>query len=230
MQLEKNNVHLWIQNINELTPSNIFELEKYLSLLEKKRRSRFLYVADQKRFAVAYGMLRKILGDYLNQMPESFDFQTTAHGKPYLKNYPIEFNLSHSGDFVVWAFSTCAVGIDVEYMNRKVEILELAKRFFAPEEYRTLKQLPAASQQKAFYQCWTRKEAFIKASGEGLSYPLNDFTVTLEPNAFGNCLSAVRGQAALASNWFLTAFNLSDDYEGAVAVKCSTPQIQVLSL
>jgi len=230
MQLNANDIHIWTQNIHELTSQVFIELENYLSSSEKTRASRFLHEADRKRFAIAYGMLRKILGDHFQIDPKSFTFQTTEHEKPYLESHQIEFNLSHSGDFVVWAFSLHPVGIDVEYMNRKVEILDLAKRFFAQEEYEVIQKLPKLEQQGAFYRCWTRKEAFIKASGEGLSYPLSEFVVELAANLRSNCLKSIHGCESLASDWFLTAFDLPDDYEGAVAIKNPTVQLHILSL
>src|SRR5262249_28909765 len=137
---------------------------------------------DREQFIAAHALLRRVLAQCLNCAPGDVTFGVTANGKPYLTGSAIDlrFNLSHSGERSMIALAAGRdVGIDVE-QERSVEVLGIAKRFFAPGEAAVLHTRSPAEQQIAFFRCWTRKEAFIKALGEGLGYPLDAFEVELD--------------------------------------------------
>jgi 4'-phosphopantetheinyl transferase len=131
------------------------------------------------------GALRHILAGYLGCAPAEIGFSYTAYGKPFLRNeekHGLRFNLSHSEDQALLAVTRGrVVGVDIEQIRPDFATEEIAKRFFSEREWKELRGLPAAERTTAFFRCWTRKEAFIKAVGEGLSFPLDAFAVSLAP-------------------------------------------------
>jgi len=151
-----------------------------LSSDEWGRAMRFVDARDRERFAKARWSLRNILARYLTISPENIVFSYGTHGKPSLKNSAVQFNLSHAGDYGLLAIARDAVGVDIEIVRTNRDFLALAERFFAPQEYAALLALPAKKRMSAFYRCWTRKEAFIKATGDGLSLSLAKFEVIID--------------------------------------------------
>jgi 4'-phosphopantetheinyl transferase len=152
-----------------------------LDASEQHRAARFLFDRDRRRFIATHVHLRTVLGRVLGQPARSLRFESSTHGKPHLVDAPIDarFNLSHSGERALIAIALRReVGVDIE-TTHWAETLELASRFFAPRETATLRALPSNQRQAAFLRCWTRKEAFIKATGDGLSFPLDRFEVSL---------------------------------------------------
>lgn len=157
-----------------------------LSPAEQARADRFLRALHGTRFAAGRAILRRILAAYLDRDPASLTFDYGDHGKPRLgaawDGMALAFNASHSGDAGACAVARDgAVGVDLEEMRENREFLKIARRYFAPDEVRQLTALPADEQHAAFYQCWTAKEALIKAWGRGLSTPLDRFTVQVAP-------------------------------------------------
>jgi 4'-phosphopantetheinyl transferase len=180
--LQENDIHVWRF---ETQPSD-FRYDKMFGLLsakEKKRALCYKFEKDRREFVMAHGALRMLLGGYLHRPPRQIIFSENEYGKPALINGKrIVFNVSHSHGLVLLAFAkNCAVGIDVERIE-KLRYGSVAERFFARREVETLFSLPEGDQLQAFYLCWTRKEALVKAVGEGLSYPLDDFVVSNTPN------------------------------------------------
>ena len=194
-----------------------------LSLDERVKAERFRFERHRRRFVVARGVLRQLLGSYLAIAPEVVAFTYSDHGKPALDSrhnqFDLQFNMSHSHETAVYAFCVgVPVGIDVEWVQRPLtDAKQIVNRFFSPREAAEWQSLPAEFQMEAFFNGWTRKEAFIKAVGEGLSFPLNEFDVTLRPDepAF---IRQIRGSVEAAANWTLTSFVLDGGYVGATAV------------
>jgi 4'-phosphopantetheinyl transferase len=156
-------------------------LRNLLAEDEWRRADRFVNESDRRRFVAAHGLARIILGRCVDRPPQSLHFAVASRGKPRLEDQavPLRFNLSHAGGRALLAISRDReVGVDIERV-RAIEVLELATRFFASGERAALCSLPSDQQQAAFFRCWTRKESFIKALGDGLSFPLDGFEVSL---------------------------------------------------
>jgi 4'-phosphopantetheinyl transferase len=177
-------VHVWRAGLDQ--PSRIESLRDTLAPDERARAERFHFQSDREHFIVARGTLRAILGFYLKRAPESLSLRYSSHGKPFLAlesgEVPIHFNMSHSHGMALYAVAyRREVGVDLELIRRGLEEEQIAERFFSRQEISTLRMLPAALRRYAFFLCWTRKEAYIKARGEGLSLPLDQFDVSLTP-------------------------------------------------
>ncbi len=155
---------------------------RLLTIIEKERADRFHFSKDRNQFLTARIYLKRLIGQLLKVEPGTLELAKTTFGKLYLPDYPsLNFNLTHSTGVVLYAFAlNQEVGVDVEAISRQVHAKELAQRFFAPQEVSRLMQLSGAELQRAFFRVWTRKEAFIKAEGSGLSFPLQDFSVPVE--------------------------------------------------
>src|SRR5882724_506538 len=153
-------------------------LAQYLCASERERAARFHFRADYDRYVSARAVLRLQLGDFLECDPKSLLFQYTSHGKPFIEQRGIEFNLSHSGDWVLFAFTSSAeVGVDIEHIRPMPNMRDVAQQNFAASEFASWEATPEQDRTEAFYRCWTRKESFIKAISEGLSCPLDSFEV-----------------------------------------------------
>jgi 4'-phosphopantetheinyl transferase len=178
-------------------------------------------------------VLRDILGRYLKLPPESLQFNYSSYGKPSLGDQFawLRFNVSHAGELALYAFSrNRELGIDIEEVRKDIEHLQIATNFFSKQEVEALHALPAHLQQEAFFLCWTRKEAYIKGVGEGLSLPLDSFDVSLGPSEPA-CLLAVRGNEEEAARWTLKALEPGENYHAALVaegrgwlLKCMTWQ------
>ena len=193
-------------------------MEATLSEEEAKRAVRFRFEKDRIRYIVAHGCLRNILARYLQCEPGVLNFDINEYGKPSINGHKLEFNLSHSGDFALIAVShKRKVGVDVERIHSDMEFESIADRFFSPNELAELMSLPLEQRAIAFFNCWTRKEAYIKAQGLGLSLPLDSFDVSLTPNepAF---LRATRPDAQEANRWSLCSLKVDPGYAAAVAI------------
>lgn len=197
-------------------------LAHLLSTDERNRADRFRFAHLRRRFIVGRGLLRTLLGRYVQRAPEQLVFDYGPRGKPKLiaaAGDSIEFNLAHTDDAAIFAFAWGRrVGIDIERMRQLDDLELLARHNFAPVEVQTWIRLPASQQAAAFFACWTRKEAFIKATGEGLARPLDSFTVTLAPHDPAR-LVAIDGDADAARRWRLIDLELMPPYWGAVAAE-----------
>lgn len=201
----------------DLRAEEIMQCAKVLSRDEKLRADRFQFEHDRRRFIVARGKLRLLLGRRLDVAPSTIVFAYTKHGKPFVAGTTVQihFNISHSEERALYAMSRqCPLGVDIEYLNRDIDCQGLARRFFTRRESTALQHLPAASRKRAFLACWTRKEAVIKATGDGLSLPLDQVEVTVEPDAEPRILAATNLRIA---DWTLYAADVGNDYVATVA-------------
>jgi 4'-phosphopantetheinyl transferase len=206
-----------------LSPTQLAALPSHdlLSEDETARMMRFHFDKDRQNFLFCRSMLRILLASYLGNPPAELRFAHSAHGKPSLANSSgsLEFNLSHSnGNFLLAITLGRKVGVDIECLNRDLNVLEIAQRFFSPSERAALETLPTALRHEAFFACWTRKEAFVKALGEGLSCPLDSFDVSVTPDE-ENISLATRPDASAASRWLVRSLNGFPGYKAAVAVE-----------
>lgn len=153
-----------------------------LSADERERADRLRFERDRRRYVVGRALLRTLLARYTAAPAEELAFGYGELGKPWLDAGP-SFNLSHSGDVALYAFAAAGeLGVDVELDDADFATDRIAERFFSPAEVSALRSLPPAAQPRAFLRCWTRKEAFVKARGDGLSLALDSFDVTLAPD------------------------------------------------
>lgn len=198
-----------------------------LSADEIARAERFVFDRDRRRFIVCRGALRHVLSGYTGIAPEALVFAYGRNGKPALEGTEnrVAFNVSHAEERAVIAVSGAAdLGVDIECTMRTVDFEGLADRFFSRVESAELRSLAASERRQAFYNCWTRKEAYIKATGDGLACPLQSFAVTLQaaaPAAF----RWIEGDTA--ADWRLFAFSPAPTYVGAVATRAPIDSIRL---
>ncbi|MCS6806443.1 MAG: 4'-phosphopantetheinyl transferase superfamily protein [Acidobacteriota bacterium] len=215
-------VHVW--RVTSRQPDTVVAwLRSLLASDEQQRADRFHFEKDRRQFIVARGVLRTLLAGYLNIEPGQIRFCYSRYGKPQLDgddpNNLLRFNLSHSHGLALMAFAlNRELGIDVEWLRADLACDDIAKRFFSPAEQAALRALPAAQRLQGFFNCWTRKEAYIKAIGTGLSMPLDQFDVSLAPGEPARLL-AVRSQPSQMQRWSLEALDLGPDFAAAVAVE-----------
>ncbi|MDT7808173.1 MAG: 4-phosphopantetheinyl transferase [Acidobacteriota bacterium] len=221
-RLSADEVHVWRASLMR-REEEMMTLLRSLSEDELRRADRFRFPRDQARFIAARGVLREILGRYLRTSPERVRFGYNAYGKPELldaeERERLRFNLSHAGSVALFAFASGReVGVDVETLRDDAACAEVAAEFFSRREVETLRALPAHARTRAFYNCWTRKEAYIKARGMGLSLPLDCFDVSLAPGEPA-ALLATRGTEPEAARWSLREIDVETTYVAAVAVE-----------
>jgi 4'-phosphopantetheinyl transferase len=181
-ELPVEEVHVWRASL-ERPEETVARMRRVLAEDERLRADRFRFERDRSRYIVGRALLRGLLGHYLDTAPEDLTFEYGEFDKPTLSGGPW-FNLSHSGSVALYAFSNAGeIGVDVERDDADLTRECIAERFFSPAEVSVLRSLPPGDQPRAFLACWTRKEAFIKARGDGLSLALDSFDVTLAPDA-----------------------------------------------
>jgi 4'-phosphopantetheinyl transferase len=181
-RLPHDELHVWSASLDR--PAGVVaRLHELLAADEQERAARFRFDRDRARYIVGRGVLRSLLGGYLAIEPTAVALRYGHHDKPMLAGDELWFNVSHSGAMALFAFSAAAeLGIDIELEDGSSYARErIAERFFSPSEVADLRGLPEELRERAFLTCWTRKEAFIKARGDGLSLPLDSFDVTLKP-------------------------------------------------
>lgn len=213
--LRQRDVHVWVESL-DVGPERLEQLTPFLSADEVERARLHRFRSDRDRFVAGRGRLRELLGSYLAQAPGEVCFEYSAYGKPsVVSRANLRFNVSHSGPRVLFVFCCDAeIGVDVELLRDGSDDALVAERFFAGREVSALRRLPPALQARGFLSCWTRKEAYIKARGEGLSLPLEDFEVTLSPDESPRLLRTAWSPTE-AGEWRL--HDLSHLCPGAVA-------------
>ena len=228
--LSKDVVQLVRVNL-DLSPEQVEPLRSVLSDEEKIRADRFRFDEPRAKFVGCRATLRRLIASCCQIAPESVQFDYGPHGKPQLSArtgsgfQQIQFSVSHSGQFGLIAITNDSlIGVDIEQINPAVKHLRLAERFFSTVESQTLARLPADQQLQAFYRGWTCKEAYIKATGEGFSFPLNQFVVEFDP-AIPAQLMEVSGQQSLAGRWSTHSIDVGDEYAAALIVAHSDCQI-----
>jgi 4'-phosphopantetheinyl transferase len=213
-------VHVWRAALSR-TSGEVAALRELLSEDEVRRADRFHFPRDRALFIAARATLREILGRYLSLPPTLLRFEYNAFGKPELRDAPLRFNLSHAGDIALYAVTAVReVGVDVEAVREGMESEEIAARFFSRREVETLMSLPRDARTRAFFDCWTRKEAYIKACGVGLSQPLDGFDVSLAPGEPA-ALLRTHDDPQEAARWTLCELSPGAGYVAAVAVEGS---------
>jgi 4'-phosphopantetheinyl transferase len=211
-------VHVW--RVDLAQPDEYVRiLRDVLSSDELKRADSFYFQHDRRRFIVGRGALRTILGRYLGAPADRLCFTYTLYGKPQLSSGQgspaLQFNVSHSDDLALCAVARGRiVGVDLERIRANIDYGELAERFFSRAECAMLLALPAPLKLQGFFNCWTRKEAYIKARGEGLSLPLNRFTVSLAPDRPAQMISAEEPGEVV--RWSICELHPSPGYAAAL--------------
>ena len=220
--LGRDDVHVWRASL-ERSASEIRDFRCNLDADEQSRAEQFHFEKDRAHFVVARGVLRAILGRYLNQAPKSLSFCYSSHGKPALagksEGDATCFNVSHSHGLCLYAVARgLEVGIDLERIRSDLALAEIAERYFSPREVALLRAIPAEMQRQAFFRIWTRKEAYIKARGEGLSLLGAELDLPLAPGEADEMLGAQRDQSE-ASRWSLQVLDPGHGYAAALAVQ-----------
>ena len=222
LSLVDNEVHLYRIFFSK-QKQHLHDCMRMLSDTEKNGTARFRFQTDREHFIIAHGMLRKVLSRYLDVAPSRLKFSCGVYGKPVLEGIPdgcsLCFNMSHSHDIALFALAwNSRIGVDVEYIRVIPDAEVIARRFFAPQENIAFSAVPPDKKLEAFYNCWTRKEAFLKATGDGLSRRLDSFTVSLVPEEPARLLS-VESDPLETSRWHLSAFKPARQYVGAFVVE-----------
>jgi 4'-phosphopantetheinyl transferase len=209
----------------DAAPELVGELHALLSDQEKRRASRRAFGRDRRRFIVARGRLRQLLGARLGVRPESVELAYGAHGKPALAprfaDADLRFNVSHCDDvaaYVVAFGEGREIGIDIEAVRVMSDAVDLAARFFSDAERAAYRALEPPDRPLGFFNCWTRKEAFIKALGDGLSHPLNRFDVSLTPGEPARILR-VGDASGERCGWRMMSFSPAPGFVGAVVTE-----------
>ncbi len=223
-QLASDEVHSWCANL-DVPPETSARLYATLTPDERLRSARFRFERDQQRYIVARGVLREILGRYLQIQPDKISFVYNAFGKPDLSpefGNRLKFNLSHSDGLALIAIATASeVGVDLEYIRTQSDSAEIARCFFSAAEVDYLNALPSQLYTEAFFSCWTKKEAYLKACGEGLATPLHSFSVppTTDPAQTPVDLQVASRNSVPAQRWSLFTLRPAPGYAGALTIE-----------
>lgn len=223
LKLPRSGIHLWSAHTDpEQDPA--INISTLLSLDEQARAERYIVEKARRQFVEVRGLLRILLGAYLNQDPASLEFIYSANGKPSLSvssgGDSIQFNISHSQAQVLYAFSADqAIGVDIEGINPLIRYIDLAHRICTPNEQRVFDQLPPSRQVQAFYKIWTRKEALVKLGGDRLYEKLSILEVPAYPTAGSYWIPAEDRQI------WLQDLELVEGFTGAIALDTAPEQI-----
>jgi 4'-phosphopantetheinyl transferase len=228
--LREDEVHVWIASLDR-RQSELSFFESILAEDEINRADRFHFHKDRDRFVAARGLLRMVLSCYVGVPPGEILFTYGAHGKPRLSQQHsrmgIQFNLAHSDGKAIYAITlNREVGVDIESIKYEIPFKDIAEHFFSGAELTALRDLPQEMQRIAFYKCWTRKEAFIKALGDGLSCPLADFDVSVMPGEPAKLLN-VRWAPEEASRWFMKDIDAVPGFSAALVFSGSHCRMHV---
>lgn len=217
VSLQSGDVHVWRVDL-EQPEDAVQQFRSTLDDDEIHRADRFHFEKDRRAFALSRGFLRYVIGRYLGTKPGAVRFSYGPYGKPALDgSNALRFNLSHSRAVALVAVTESKeVGVDVEYIRADFATEDIARRFFSPREVEAFNALPRDQQVAAFFRCWTRKEAYIKAIGRGLSQPLDGFDVTLVPDLPPALLRADEDDV---SRWSLSDIEVGDDYAAGLVVE-----------
>ncbi len=217
-RLKRSRIEVWSVAL-DVPAEQAAALEAVLSPDERARAGRFRFERHRRRFVVARGLLRRVLGAYLDVAPADVVFAYGRKGKPHLTGAAaaLRFNLSHSGERALIALGRIPLGVDIERLRPLRDPDAIARRFFSAAERETLAAQPAQGKIEAFFACWTRKEAYVKAVGDGLAIPLRSFDVTFA----NDCPPAVRTHSLEegGERWFLRPLEPAPGYTGALAAQ-----------
>lgn len=217
-----NEVHVWRIHLDQVAPAES-RWRSILSSDELARATRFHFVRDRQNFSATRALVRIILASYLDCEPSKIVLVYSEQGRPLIspQHGPsgLQFSVSHSGARALLAFARGRqVGVDVERIRKVINCTSVAQRFFSPAEQKALAAIRDSDLFTAFFRCWTRKEAYIKAHGLGLSMPLCDFDVSIAPGE-KKALLATRPNSNEAALWSLCDLDVADGYAAALSVK-----------
>jgi 4'-phosphopantetheinyl transferase len=218
VKLGPHDVHLWIAAIPDCLPA-LDDYQRVLAEEERERAGRFHFDRDRRRYAITRGILRKLIGRYTGRT--DVILACNRYGKPALddRTSALRFNVAHSRDLALFGFTLQhEIGVDVEWIRPDFATTDVAERFFAPDEAIALEALPQPMRVQAFFNCWTRKEAYLKARGMGLSLGLHSFAVTLRP-AEPAALVRVNDDPNAPQRWTMADLATTEGYAAAVAVE-----------
>lgn len=220
--INSNEIHVW-RAFPDVSTIDLESMKEILSVDELERARRFHFEKDQRRFIIARGILRKILSSYLGMEPHQIRFEYTSHGKPILAansaSNNLTFNLSHSGRIVLYGISRGGnIGIDIERIKEHLDFWQIAQRFFSPGEISSLERMDKVNQTAGFFQNWARKEAFIKATGKGVSFPLERCDVSLFSESTWSPIILL-GDYLESSGWYGQDLFPGHGYAAAIAVE-----------
>jgi 4'-phosphopantetheinyl transferase len=222
LSLATGEVHVWRMEL-EQSPDVLQWFRTTLEADELRRASRFHFDRHRNSFVAGRGFLRYVLGRYLDSRPEALRFSYGEYGKPALDG-TLHFNMSHSHGLALLAITEDRqIGVDVEHVRADFATEEIARHFFSHSEVESFNALAKEDQIAAFFRCWTRKEAFIKATGRGLSQPLDAFDVTLAP---GVAAELLRVEEDDASRWSMSDIDAGVDYAAALVVEGAAATIR----
>lgn len=225
--LNNNQIHIWRAGLKQ-PATQIPELIKLLNPAEQTRANQFKVMPARNNFIVARSALRQLLGQYLQRHPAEIVFGQNSYGKLLLPQDNLQFNLSHSHDYALFIFAkNYHVGIDIEQIRDNFDYLAIAQKFFAPQEITDLLNLPQEQQLSAFFNCWSRKEAFIKGIGKGIFCALDKFAVEVCTQTAGRLKLSIDATQLLdleQTSWSLEALWPAAGYAGAFAVAGSDYQ------
>jgi 4'-phosphopantetheinyl transferase len=221
-------VHVWLASLAGQQADAATSLHSLLNADEQERADRFKVEMARDQFVVSRALLRVVLGKYLNSDPRQIAFTVTSHRKPELAiKSDIRFNLSHTdGLTAVGVTRLGRIGIDVERIQRKVNVLELAERFFSRKETDWVRTHSEEERVPIFLACWTAKEAYIKAHGEGLSIPLDGFSCMAESTKRRVRLD-VFGNVEESERWSLWRLDVPPEFKGAVAIEAKDCKLRM---
>lgn len=224
LALADDEVHVWRASLRP-PPAELARLQGHLSADERARAARFRFEPHRVAFVAGRGVQREILSRYTGVAPAALAYREGSHGKPELDGPAaatgIRFNVSNSGDLALYAVTLRReVGVDVEWMKPMPDGVDIARRFFSAPENEVFAALGEEVRDLAFFRCWTRKEAYIKAVGEGLSMPLDRFDVAFAPGQDARIL-CTRGTPAEAERWTMMGLEPGPGYAGALVVEGS---------
>ena len=215
----RDEVHVWLASLD-------IPVTKFHGLLaadERERAERFHFKKDRDRFIAQRGILRIILGCYLGVEPESVQFTHGENGKPLIADGQngegLHFNLSHSENMAIYAFSDHReIGVDIEQIRDNIEMTQLVDRFFSAKEKAAWHSLPESQRKEAFFNAWTRKEAFTKATGAGLAMPLDRFDVSIAPGEAARLLG-IDSDEKTAAEWSIQDIKPATGFAAALAME-----------
>jgi 4'-phosphopantetheinyl transferase len=219
MQLNSTELHVWKISL-EIPDRQLEQLRSVLCAEEISRAESFHFENDRRHFIAARGFLRVVVADYIGTAPSAVRFSYNEFGKPGLDGMgaipDFKFNLSHSGGLALIAVAMARdVGVDIERIDDSVNVGEVAEHFFSPVELATLTALPPPQRILGFFNCWTRKEAYIKARGMGLSIALDSFDVSLTPGARSDLIMTETSSGALV--WKIEKLEVDQGFAAAIA-------------
>ena len=222
IRLQENEVHLWRIDLDQVAAAES-RWRGVLSQDERIRADRFKFTKDRQNFTATRALLRTLLGSYLAENPKELTFVYGQNEKPSLGPghgpEEVQFNVSHSGVRALIAIARKRpVGVDIEEIRENIDCDSLARRYFSPSEQAALAALQVSERSRAFFRCWTRKEAYIKAHGTGLALPLHAFDVSIASTE-ENVLLATRPNAVEVALWSIRAIEAGQSYEAALCVQ-----------